>query len=268
MLRAFRSKWPTRSVHGVPGHVQSVERAAAVLRLLGHGRLALVDLSNSLGLAKGTVHGILRTLQHVGFVEQDSDTGHYQLGAGLLELGHRQLDVNELRSRALNWADALAARSGEAVRIGSHSAGEVVVVHHVFRPDDSVQTVEVGALLPLHASALGKAITAFDTAAAAAVRRKGLTPYTRSTIASGPELARALAAVRAADWAAEVEEMTLGEAGVAAPVRDATGLVVASLGVSGPVERLCDGRRPRPALVTQVRDAARAVSRELGARAP
>jgi DNA-binding IclR family transcriptional regulator len=247
--------------------VQSIERAAAVLRLLADGRLALVDLSHSLGLAKGTVHGILRTLQHVGFVEQDADSGEYQLGAALLQLGTRQLDVNELRSRALNWADSLAARSGESVRIGSHLDGEVLVVHHVFRPDNSPQTVEVGSLLPLHASALGKAMLAFSTSAAAAVRRRGLAPYTRATLVSGPDLTRALAGVRAAGWAGEVEEMTLGEAGIAAPIRDEAGLVVGSLGLSGPVDRVCDGRKPRPALVALVRDAGRAVSRELGARA-
>jgi DNA-binding IclR family transcriptional regulator len=247
--------------------VQSIERAAAVLRLLGDGRLALVDLSNSLGLAKGTVHGILRTLQHVGFVEQDKVSGHYQLGAALLQLGARSLDLNELRSRALNWTDALAARSGESVRIGSHADGEVLVVHHVFRPDDSHQILDVGTRLPLHASALGKAIVAFDAAAAAAVRRKGLAPYTRSTVATQPELSRVLAAVRGAGWAAEVEELTTGEAGIAAPIRDQAGVVVGSLGVSGPVDRVCEGRRPRAALVAQVRDAARAVSRELGAHA-
>ena len=251
----------------MPGHVQSVERAAAVLRLLAHGRLPLVELSNSLGLAKGTVHGILRTLQHVGFVEQDAESGRYQLGAALLELGTRSLDVNELRSRAINWSDALAARSGEAVRIGSHLDGQVLVVHHVFRPDNSPQTVEVGSLLPLHASALGKAIVAFDTSAAAAVRRGGMAPYTRSTVVTAPDLKQALAAVREADWAGEVEEMTVGEAGIAAPIRDEAGLVVGSLGLSGPVDRVCDRRRrPRAELVTQVRDAARAVSRELGAR--
>lgn len=245
--------------------MQSIERSAAVLRLLADGRLALVDLSNSLGLAKGTVHGILRTLQHVGFVEQDRVTGQYQLGAALLQLGARSLDVNELRSRALNWTDSLAARSGEAVRIGSHLDGEVLVVHHVFRPDDSQQTVEVGTLLPMHASALGKAIVAFDAAAAAAVRRTGLAPYTRSTVATSTELNRALATVRKSGWAAEVEELRAGEAGIAAPIRDEAGVVVASLGLSGPIDRVCDGRRPRATLVAQVRDAARAVSRELGA---
>ena len=127
----------------MPKSIQSIERAAAVLRLLarGPGRLGVVELAGSLGLPKGTVHGILRTLAGVGFVEQDGITGKYQLGATLLHLGTSYLDVNELRSRAINWADALASRSGEAVRIGTLLEGRVLVVHHVFRPDDSLQTV-------------------------------------------------------------------------------------------------------------------------------
>ncbi|MEU3416247.1 MULTISPECIES: IclR family transcriptional regulator [unclassified Streptomyces] len=250
------------------GPVQSIERAAAILRLLAGGprRLGLGEVAASLGLAKGTAHGILRTLQHVDFVEQDAATGKYQLGAALLHLGTSYLDVNELRSRSLNWADALAARSGEAVRLGTPLEGRVLVVHHVFRPDDSFQTLDVGALLPLHASSLGKVLLAFGTATAEPERGPGLEAYTRHTLTDPERLARALAAVRDTGWAAEVQEMSMGEAGIAAPIRGHGGLVVGAIGLSGPVERVCDGRcRPRPALIGLIREAARAISRDLGA---
>jgi DNA-binding IclR family transcriptional regulator len=252
----------------MPGPIQSIERAAAILRLLAAGsrRLGVSEIADSLGLARGTAHGILRTLQGVGFVEQDGATGKYQLGARLLHLGTSYLDVNELRSRAINWADALAARSGEAVRLGTLLEGKVLVVHHVFRPDDTLQTLDVGALLPLHASALGKVLLAYDANAAAALGHDPLEPYTRRTITSARALARALAEVREAGWAAEVEEMTAGEAGVAVPIRGHGGLVVGAMGISGAVERICDGKgQPKPALASYVRDAARAVSRDLGA---
>jgi DNA-binding IclR family transcriptional regulator len=251
----------------VPGPVQSIERAAAILRLLarGSGRLGVSEIAGSLGLARGTAHGILRTLHGVGFVEQDEETGKYRLGAALLHLGTSYLDVNELRSRAINWADALAARSGEAVRIGTPLDGKVLVVHHVFRPDDTLQTLDVGALLPAHATALGKILLAYDTGAAAALHGE-LESFTRRTRTVPRDLARALAEVRDMGWAAEVEEMTVGEAGVAAPIRGQGGLVVGAMGVSGAVERICGpGGRPNPTLVTYVRDAARAVSRDLGA---
>jgi DNA-binding IclR family transcriptional regulator len=254
-------------LRSVPGPVQSIERAAAILRLLarGSGRLGVSEIAGSLGLARGTAHGILRTLHGVGFVEQDGETGKYRLGAALLHLGTSYLDVNELRSRAINWADALAARSGEAVRIGTPLDGKVLVVHHVFRPDDTLQTLDVGALLPAHATALGKVLLAYDAAAAAALTGQ-LEPFTRRTKTVPRDLAKALAEVRDMGWAAEMEEMTVGEAGVAAPIRGQGGLVVGAMGVSGAVERICGpGGRPNPTLVTYVRDAARAVSRDLGA---
>ena len=253
---------------GVSKSIQSIERAAAVLRLLarGPGRLGVVELAAALGLPKGTVHGILRTLAGVGFVEQDSGTGKYQLGAALLHLGTSYLDVNELRSRAINWADALASRSGEAVRIGTLLDGRALVVHHVFRPDDSLQTVEIGQLLPPHACALGKVLLAYDRAAAGAAA-KDLSPYTRRTLGTPAGLDAALAQVRERGWAAEAEEMSMGVAGVAAAIRGHGGLVVGAIGITGAVDRICErSGAPRAGLVGQVQDAARAVSRELGHR--
>ncbi|MDT5041918.1 MAG: hypothetical protein QOE51_2903 [Actinoplanes sp.] len=248
----------------MPGMVQSIERAAAILRTLagGPGKLGLGEIARSLDLAKGTTHGILRTLHHVGFVEQDRDSGKYQLGAALLHLGTSYLDINELRSRSINWADPLAVRSGEAVRIGTLLSGRVLVVHHVFRPDDTFQTLDIGALLPLHATALGKVLLAYR----AAGPLPELTTFTRKTVATTRELAATLEKVRETGWASEVEELTMGEAAIAAPIRGYGGLVVGAIGVSGLVERMCDRRyRPHPHLVGYVRDAARAVSRDLGA---
>ena len=248
----------------MPGTVQSIERAAAILRILatGPGRLGLSEIARALDLAKGTTHGILRTLQGVGFVEQDRASGQYHLGAALLHLGTSYLDINELRSRSINWADPLAVRSGEAVRIGTVLEGRVLVVHHVFRPDDTFQTLDVGSLLPLHATALGKVLLAYRTG----TLNSELSTYTRKTIFKPRELAAALEQVRECGWAADVEEFTLGQAAVAAPIRGYGGLVIGAIGVSGPVERLCDSHyRPHPHLVTCVRDAARAVSREMGA---
>jgi DNA-binding IclR family transcriptional regulator len=250
------------------GPVQSIERAAAILRLLAGGprRLGLGEVASSLGLAKGTAHGILRTLQHVDFVEQDEATGKYQLGAALLHLGTSYLDVNELRSRSVNWADALAARSGEAVRLGTPLEGRVLVIHHVFRPDDTLQTLDVGALLPLHASSLGKVLLAFGAASLDPLPPEGPAAYTRHTLVVREDLDRALAEIREAGWGAEVQEMAMGDAGIAAPIRGHGGLVVGAIGLSGSVERICDTKgRPLPALIALLREAARAISRELGA---
>lgn len=251
----------------MPGPVQAIERAAAMLRLLAHGsgRLGVGEIAASLDLAKGTVHGILRTLHRVGFVEQDPATGKYQLGAALLHLGTSYLDVNELRSRAINWADALAARSGEAVRIGTPLDGKVLVVHHVFRPDNTLQTLDVGELLPLHATALGKVLLAYDADLAASVQQGALPSLTRRTIVEPGALGRALLGVRHVGWASGSGEYLPGTADIAAPIRAPGGLVVGAIGITGAAERVCDVKlRPRPSLVGHVYDTAQAISRDLG----
>jgi len=252
----------------VPGTVQSIERAAAVLRLLAAAPdgLGVADLGNALGLAKPTVHGILRTLHQVGFVDQDHSGAHYHLSDAFGRLGESYLDPNELRSRAINWADSLASRSGEVVRVGRLVEGKVEVVHHVFRPDDTFQTLDVGTLLPLHATALGKVLLAYDTTLVASLRTGEPEAYTRRTLITQTAIKRACAKVREAGWAAENGEMISGEAGIAAPIRGHGGIVVGAIGVSGAAERICepDGG-PSPRLLGHVRDAARAVSRDLGA---
>ena len=71
--------------------IQSVDRAIRILKALaaGPGRLGVSELSERLGLAKGTVHGLLRTLQAHGLVEQHPDSDKYQLGPQLLQLSGR-----------------------------------------------------------------------------------------------------------------------------------------------------------------------------------
>lgn len=250
----------------MPGSVQSVERAAAIVRLLAAESepLALAQVAGALGLAKPTAHGLLRTLCEVEFVDRD-ENGRYRVGRDLLQLGSTQLDINELRSRAINWTDALAARTGEAARVAMFRDGEAVVAHHVFRVGAGHQTLETGKAVPLHATALGKVLTAFDPGAARAALDRPLEGLTYRTVTDRSTLVRELADVRDAGYATAVEESAPGVAGIAAPVRDRGGYVVAAIGIGGPVDSLCDARgRPRSRLADDVLWAARAISREFG----
>jgi DNA-binding IclR family transcriptional regulator len=246
--------------------IQSIERAAAILRALAGGpkRLGVSELSDRLGLAKGTVHGLLRALQEEGFVEQDAESGKYQLGGSLLQLGNIYLDVNELRGRALAWSDNLAIRSGEAVRVGTPHEGGVLVIHHVFRPDNSLQILEVGAHLPYHATALGKVLVANSGELLDEVQSGGLPKLTHSTITDRKDFDRAIEQARTTGYATEYEEAVLGEASVAAAIFDRRGDAAGAIGVVGPVERLYVDGRVRSDFAGHVRDAARAISRDFG----
>jgi DNA-binding IclR family transcriptional regulator len=252
----------------MPGPIQALTRAAAILRLLGGGerQLGLSDVASSLGLAKGTAHGILRTLQQEGFVEQEPTSGRYQLGAELLRLGTTYLDIHELRARALVWTDDLARSSGEAAYLGVLHQQGVLVVHHVFRPDDSRQVLEIGAMQPLHSTALGKVLAAYDPVAHSDAVETKPEPLTAHTVTDAADFEAVLDLTRARGWAVDLEETWEGVASVAAPIHDRRRMPVGAVGITGAVERVCDANGEiRGPLVAAVRDCARSVSRDLGA---
>jgi DNA-binding IclR family transcriptional regulator len=249
--------------------IQSVERAAQILKALGSGtpRLGVTELSDRIGLAKPTVHGLLRTLEAQQLVEQDPETSKYRLGPALLQLGNAYLDNHELRARSLVWAESLATRANEAVKVAVEYGPTVLVVHHVFRPDNSVQMLEVGASEPWHACALGKAIVAnLDQGEAAGLASGPLPALTGRTITTSKAMTRELSDIRRSGIAVEDEEAIVGEAGLAVALFGNKG-VVGAIGVTGPVERLLpDG--PNPEIVALVKEAGRALSRDLGAGRP
>jgi DNA-binding IclR family transcriptional regulator len=250
----------------MPGPIQSIERAAAVLRLLGGaGRpLALAEVAAPLDLPRPTAHGILRTLRDVGFVDQDRDTGRYSLGAGLRTLDGGW-DGHELRSRAMNWADSLAGSTGQEVLLGMPAGDRVEVVHHVFRPDGSPQHLRTGESLPLHATAAGKCLLAFAPVAVPPPHQLDLQRYTGRTVVAVARLAEHLSVARHRGWAGELGEHRTDVGGVAAPVRTGGGLVVGALAVEGRVEELFGGNgMPSSRLLEQLANAAREISAGLG----
>jgi len=246
---------------------RAVDRASQILLALASGtpRLGVSEISDLVDVPKPTVHTMLRTLERRGLVVQEVDGGKYALGPAVLQLGNAYLGGSELRARSASWSDMLARQAGEAVWVAVLSGPNVVVVHHTLRPDDLVQILEVGAAVPWHASALGRAIVAHAPGDAQKALLAGpLRRLTGKTVTDPDALRQELAAVLARGYAVEEEEATLGDAGLAAPVFNWSGRVVGALGIVGPVARLLtEARQDR--LADAVRSTARALSRDLGA---
>jgi DNA-binding IclR family transcriptional regulator len=243
--------------------IQSVDRAIRVLTALqGTRRMSLSELAARLDLAPSTAHGIVRSLVEHGMVVQERGSSRYQLGPAVLRLGNVYLDTLELRSKAIPWAEDLARRTGLAVRTGVLLIDDVVIIHHEPRPDGSRQMPEVGIVIPVHASALGKAMLAFLPEDEKRVLTSGeLRSMTGETITSPDELRDQLDTIRSVGVAVEQDEAVIGESSLASPVFDSYGEAVGAIGVvisSG-------GDLKRHEASDLVRETARAVSRELGA---
>ena len=243
--------------------IQSVDRAIRVLTALqGTRRMSLSELAARLDLAPSTTHGIVRSLVEHGMVVQERGSSRYQLGPAVLRLGNVYLDTLELRSRAIPWAEDLARRTGLAVRTGVLLIDDVVIIHHEPRPDGSRQMPEVGIVIPVHASALGKAMLAFLPEDEKRVLTSGeLRSMTGETLTS-PELLRdQLDQIRSSGIAEEQDEAVIGEGSLASPVFDSYGEAVGAIGVVVPSGSPAAGQD----VSDLVRETARAVSRELGA---
>ena len=198
--------------------IQAVDRALRILTVLQGGRrMSLGEIATAIDLAPSTVHGLVRTLLAHGMVQQEIDSGRYRLGPATLRLGNVYLDTLELRSRVAIWAEGLGRRTGCAVRTAVLLFDEVVVVAHEPRPDGTRQMPEVGIVIPAHASALGKALLAFQPDFKAG---DDLRSMTGETITEPAALDEQLEQIRSTGIATEVEEAVLGECAAAAPVFD------------------------------------------------
>lgn len=244
--------------------IQAIDRAARVLTSLqGARHLGITDLAAELGLPPSTVHGIVASLRSHGLVAKEPGGSRYMLGPALLKLSNVYLDTLDVRVRARRWTASLASRTGLAVRLGVELFDEVIVIHHEPRPDGTDQMHETGLAIPAHASALGKVMLAYRPDLVRALGSAALRGLTGATIPDVAELTVQLAQVAERGLATEVDEAVLGEASVAAPIADRSGAVIAAVAVVLP-----SGDWPTESdVLDALRETARTVSRELGARA-
>ncbi|UEA60764.1 IclR family transcriptional regulator [Gordonia otitidis] len=249
----------------MPGPIQSIQRAAAVLDLLERSprSLSLREIAAELALPKATVHGILSTLAHIGYVDQEED-GSYAPGVRHSG-GASVLDGNVLRSAAMGWCDTLASMLDMQVWLEVLNVDAAEVVHHVFRPDDSPQRMRVGERLPLHASAGGKLLLAYSQDRDRLLRNMILDRFTSETVVSRTDLTAEIATVRQTGLAIEHGEYEHGTAAAAVPLHGRRPGEIGALVVVGPPSSVFrSGSLPRNQVIDQMRQAATSIDRELG----
>ena len=239
--------------------IQAIDRAAKVLSSLqGARRLGISELSAALSLPPSTVHGIVKSLQQHGLVAKEPGGNRYMLGPALLKLSNVYLDTLDVRARGMRWTHELGRRTGMAVRLGVRLLDEVVIIHHDSRPDGSEQMPETGLAIPVHASAMGKALLAYEPYEQ--LTSLTLRSLTGDTITDINVLRTELDKTVDQALAQEKDEAILGESSAAAPVVDQSGSVVAAVAVVMPTTEF----PPSATALNDLRETARNISRELG----
>jgi DNA-binding IclR family transcriptional regulator len=249
-----------------PEGLSSVRNAARLLKvfLSREESIGVSELARRLDLAKSTVHRILTTLAGQGLIEQDRTTGGYRLGLVVFELGEAVRVHLDLHAAAGPVLASLREQTGESSQVGVLDGTEVVYVDRLESSQSLRLFTETGRRVPVHCTSSGKVLLSHLPQAALddLLDRLVLTRHTPHTIHDVDALRAELDRVRRRGWAEAVNEREIGVASVAAPVRDATGRVVAAVSIGAPVIRLGSARRRQlGALITE---AGEAISRRLG----
>lgn len=224
--------------------VNTVDRLVRIIDSFSSSRLSwtLTDLSEHLELPKSTLHRFLGSLEAHGIMRQDEETKRWHLGYHLLVWGNLAEQSTGLRDIARPVMRDLVGETGETALLTVYHAQEVVCVAKVESSHSVRLALDVGSRRATHAGASSKVLMAHlpDEEIDVIVRDQGLPKLCVSTITDRDELEAELEGIREQGYAKSVEETDLGAWGVATPIRDWDGEVIAAIGVAGPTSRLGD----------------------------
>ena len=244
--------------------IAAVGRALDLLEALSRiGPAPLAALADSAKCTRTAGFRLLRTLEARGFAIQDEARGIWRLGARWGVLGRAAVEQGALAATAMPFLAALGKTSGENVylRIRDGLESETIAI---YQTDPGLRLYsEVGKRQPLHAGSSRMLLAHAPEAVQTQVLAQRLPRFTPATRTDSAWIAADLQRIRSRGYLLTTDEVVAGAATVAAPVRDASGQVVAVLSVSAPTMRM---RPPRPrAVLPLVLDAAAKLSHMLGA---
>lgn len=247
---------------------KSLAKSLTVLETLASSPLPLsaAQLSRELKLTRPTIYRILGTLVRHEYVTRDADGPFYRASFKLLDLGHQVLERTDLLSAARPILRNLATQFRETVHLAVEEDGRIVYLDKVEGSGPFCTNSRTGRRVPMHCTALGKAILAYlpTVRSRNILTRRGLLKRTPRTIVTMAGLEQELARVRRQGYAIDDVEFEDGVRCVGAPVLDHRGLAAAAISVSAPVSRMPRARAH--AVGRFLRDAVSGVSRAMGWR--
>ena len=243
---------------------QTVQKALNLLEALvrsGQPR-RLTELSRELGLTKPNVYRLLSTLSTLGYVKKDPNTTLYSPTLKLWEMGSLLVRDVDLRTVAGPRLRRLCEDTHESVQLAVFDSGYVVYIDKVDSQQPLKAITSIGSRLPATVTSTGKAMLAWMPLQALDQAVEHVKRFTPITMTKRRDIELDLEETRQRGYSINRGEFRLGVCGIAAPVRDSSGGVVAAIGVWGAEKSIMGSRREDLAHMTVA--SARDISRELG----
>ena len=250
------------------GTVQSLQRGLQILDMVVQSAepLRLADIARDLDMDRASAFRLLQTLERNSLVAKDPLRKNYTVGGRLLQwaatIGQ---DVN-LVATARPYLEQLVTRTNESGHFGVLTKDRALLLDYIGSRGTIVVQNRVGVFEPLHCTALGKALLAFQPAA----RREALIAamrferHTASTVVDRAGLERTIEAVRRDGIAYDDGEYNAVLYCVASPVIGRDGEAIGAIGVSMVKPIALEAPEHVALVATEVRAAARAMTAALG----
>ncbi|MEO8243111.1 MAG: IclR family transcriptional regulator [bacterium] len=222
--------------------LQSLSRGLETLDYMAAqlGPVRLTDVAEALGIDKSNAAHLLKTLVAMNYAVQDDSRRYMASGklAGNARSEHTLEEIVAVKEAWRGTLESLVAETGECAHMAVLVGPKVWYIDKV----DSVLPLKVdhpiGALSPLHCTALGKAFLAFGRAQLP----ENQPAFTPRTLTTRRALLEEIERTRGRGYSIDDEEFAPGIRCVARPIYDDAGAMIAAIGVSGPSVRVTGAR--------------------------
>ena len=213
--------------------VEALARGLDVIRAFNEFKpiRTVSDLAAELDLARHTVHRILQTLEHLGYVIQ-TDNGYY-LSPKVLDLGFGYIATRGFYGAARAHLEKLAAKIDQAISITELVESDIVYVGRIEVPKVVAYHVSLGQRLPAHSTSPGRVLLSglSDEELDRRLAIPSTSPIEPSISLSIEELKAEILKIRKQGWAMTNHQIIHGYRALAAPIYDATETMVAAIGL-------------------------------------
>jgi IclR family transcriptional regulator, KDG regulon repressor len=245
--------------------LRSVTRATDILLFFANcDEVGITELSRNLKLAKSTTHNILKALKDKGLIEQNLDNNKYRLGAKIFQLGMRWIGGRDVRVVSRPYIQQLSKELSTIVHLCILAGDQLLIVDRIEPSIPFIAVPRIGWTIPLHSSASGKVLLAYSPKEIVnrIIRETQLIKYTGNTVTDADQLELVLDQVCRQGYAMEIEETATSVICFAAPIRDYSTAVIASISICTSVERCPVDRHQE--FITKVKRQADIISANLG----
>jgi DNA-binding IclR family transcriptional regulator len=244
--------------------IPSLERLIRVLEYLANqpSPRSVTEISKALDLPKNSVFRICRTTLAFGYLEENEKA--YSISPKFFGLAYKGLRSSNLFLNAHDVMQDLREEVNETVMLGSLHGNSITILEVLPSLEYIKFQIEPGHVVPLHASAPGKAMLAFSSPETQneLLEHMSFTRYTDKTIPGKHAMRVAMDQILKDGYATDEGEEVRNIHCIASPVFDYRGYAIASLWVSGPWFRLVPDKFA--AIGRIVREHALVVSKRLG----